>query len=166
MTRSASIGLAILLLCGCSTPECMTVDSNVKMPGEASTASRQLSVDEQRSVLVAMSSVVPADEPRQPLAQADERGRWREVSVVASEAAKSCEMAIVRETRTADGKSFQLRSLRDESGTLVVTGDAERGVTGVQARVGAFNENRAAATALQDAFWRKLREYARVPRPQ
>jgi hypothetical protein len=75
-------------------------------------------------------------------------------------------MAIVRETRTAEGKVFNIRCVNDERGTLVVTGDEAHGVTGVQAQIGAFNENRAAASALQDAFWRKLREYARVPRPQ
>jgi hypothetical protein len=75
-------------------------------------------------------------------------------------------MAVVSEQKTADGKVFTVRSIKDERGTLVVTGDEAHGVTDVQVQIGSFNENRSAATALQDAFWRKLREYARVHRAQ
>jgi hypothetical protein len=144
----------------------MAVDSNVRNPGEPSTSSRQLSRDEQREVVKAIADSEPAGQERKPLAPAGDSGRWREVGVVAREAAKSCEMAVVSEQKTADGKVFTVRSIKDERGTLVVTGDEAHGVTDVQAQIGSFNENRSAATALQDAFWRTLREYGRVHRAQ
>jgi len=164
--RKATLILAVLLPVACSTPDVMTVDSNVRLSGEPSTTYRQLSSGEQREVVKAIAGSEPAEQQHLPLASASESGRWREVTVVANAAAKSCEMAIVRETKTAEGKVFNIRCVNDERGMLVVTGDDTHGVTGVQAQIGAFNENRAAASALQDAFWRKLREYARVPRPQ
>lgn len=164
--RKATLILAVLLPCACSTPEVMTVDSNARLAGEPSTTYRQLSPSEQREVVKVIAETEPAGQQRLPLAPAGDGGRWREVSAVANEAVKSREMAIVSETKTADGKMFAIRCVNDERGTLVVTGDEAHGVTGVQAQIGAFNENRAAANALQDAFWRKLREYARVSRPQ
>lgn len=164
--RRATLILAVLLPVACSTPDVMTVDSNARLTGEPSTTYRQLSPSEQREVVKAIAETKPVDQQRQPLASAGDSGRWREVTVVANEAAKSCEMAIVREAKTAEGKMFIIRCVNDERGTLVVTGDEAHGVTGVQAQIGAFNENRAAANALQDAFWRELRAYARVPRPQ
>ena len=164
--RLVPVILVFLLPVACSTPEVMTVDSNVRLSGEPSTTYRQLSPSEQRAVVQALAESEPAGQPRQPLASAGESGRWREVSVVANEAAKACEMAIASETKTEDGRVFSIRCVNDERGTLMVTGDEAHGVTDVRAQIGAFNENRAAADALQDAFWRKLREYARVPRPQ
>ena len=158
--------LALCLIQACGAPDVMTVDSNVRIAGEPSTASRSLTPAEQREVVQAIASSEPPGVQVQPLATAGPEGRWREVGVVAREAAKACEMAVVSETRAADRMTFRIRSLRDEQGTLVVTGDTAHGVTAVQAEVGAFNENRAAADALQQAFWRKLHEYARIPRPQ
>lgn len=151
---------------GCAAPDAMTVDTNVKIEGEPTTASRSLTPTERREVVQAIASSEPAGVPTQPLATAGPGGRWREVGVVAREAAKACEMAVVSETRTDGCVTFRIRSLRDERGLLVVRGDEQVGVTAVEAQVGAFNENRSAADALQEAFWRKLREYARIPRPQ
>jgi hypothetical protein len=164
--RHAPLILVVMLVAACDAPQVMAVDSNVRNPGEPSTTNRQLSRDEQREVVKAIADSEPAGQDRKPLAPAGESGRWREVGVVAREAAKSCEMAVVSEQKTADGKVFTVRSIKDERGTLVVTGDEAHGVTDVQVQVGSFNENRSAATALQDAFWRKLREYARVHRAQ
>lgn len=161
--------LAMLMLavsCSCATPDAMTVDTNVRMEGEPATAARPLTPAERREVVQAIASSEPAGVQTRPLEPAGPGGRWREVGVVAREAAKACEMAVVSETRTDGCVTFRIRSLRDEQGRLVVRGDERLGVTAVEAQVGAFDENRSAADALQEAFWRKLREYARIPRPQ
>lgn len=163
MTRALAILLTLLVGACTSKP---AVESNLRMPGEPSTVSRELTKEEQRQAVDAIASAQPPGFEPRPLQQAGERGRWREVRSVAIAAVKSCEVAVVVERPVPGGVQFDLRSINDEQGTMRVTGSEAEGVTGVQVDMGPFGEDRALADRIVKAFDRELQRYARIPRPQ
>ena len=81
---------------GCA-PTQMTVDSNVRMPGEMASTNRQLTSAEQAQVIQVMEESAPPNSAatRRPLAKAGEFGRWSDASKAATAAAKSRETAVV-----------------------------------------------------------------------
>jgi|GEM_PF-1678060 len=168
MMRLVTIIVLLALVCACNTPTNMSVDSNIRMPGEAETINRQLTHEERSEVVAAISSTQPTDEfaTRRPLISAGETGRWNEVNIIAMHAAKACEMAVIDAKQIPNGMLYNIRSLTDETGTLTVMGNQQQGVTSVQARIGYFDQDQAKANAIQDSFWKELHRYARIPRPQ
>lgn len=150
----------------------MTVQSNVRMPGEASTVARPLSGPEQAAAVDAMRTAQPQGFEAQPLVRAGASGRWSDVRRAAIDAAKGCEVAVVREDPWKDasgaviGTTFTLRSIRDETGTMQVRGSEATGVTAVQVSMGLFGEREALAKDLLRAFDRELSQAARILRPR
>jgi hypothetical protein len=163
--------LTMLLLSACA-PDTMTVDSNVRMPGEPATVARRLTTDEQARAVDAMATGEPPGFEAQPLARAGAAGRWSDVREVVIAAVKSCEIAMVRQDRLTDasgaviGATFVLRSISDQPGSMRVTGSDATGVTGVEVSMGNFGEQKELARCVLDAFDRELRTAARIPRPK
>lgn len=163
--------LTVLLLSACA-PDTMTVDSNVRMPGEPSTVARRLTADEQARAVDAMAKGEPPGFEAQPLARAGAAGRWSEMRDVVIAAVKSCEVAMVRQDRLTDasgaviGATFVLRSIDDQPGSMRVTGSDAAGVTGVEVSMGNFGEQKELARCVLEAFDRELRTAARIPRPR
>ena len=170
MNRPATI-LSALLLSAC-TNDVMSVDSNVRMPGEPSTVARRLSAEEQQRAMEAMASAQPADFKPQPFTRAGTAGRWSDMRNAVIAAVKSCEIAMVRQDRLMDasgtviGATFVLRSIGDQPGSMRVIGSDATGVTAVDVSMGNFGEQGDLARCVLDAFDRELRTAARIPRPQ
>lgn len=153
-----------LVATACKTPE--AVESNVREPGESPSINRRLSEEEQHAMVDAMAAAQsPAQrEAARPLQAAGDAGRWSDVPTVVRKAASDCEIGVVREDRIEGGLQYQLRTIGDEPGTLVVKGDRANGVEAVEASIGEFGQRRSQADRLVQAFHRRLREWARVPR--
>jgi hypothetical protein len=162
---------AALLLSAC-TNDVMSVDSNVRMPGEPSTVARRLTAEEQARSIEAMDSAQPPGLEPQPFERAGATGRWSEVRNVVISAVKSCEIAMVRQDRLMDasgtviGATFVLRSISDQPGSMRVIGCDATGVTAVEVSMGNFGEQEDLARCVLDAFDRELRAAARIPRPR
>lgn len=150
----------------------MTVQSNVRMPGEPSTVARPLTAREQAEVVDAMHSAQPSDDVVRPLAPAGPSGRWSDVRPAVSAAAKRCEMAVAGEQPLKDaagvtiGSAFALRSIRDETGVIRVIGSDTTGVTRVEVSMGLFGEQRRLAERMLEAFDREFARRGAVLRPQ
>lgn len=156
--------LALVMLASCSSP--YAVESNVREPGEPASINRRLSEEQQAALVDAMAD---AQTPRQreaarELQRAGEAGRWSDVPEVARKAASDCEVGVLREDRVDGGLRYRLRTIEDDSGTLTVMGDAARGVISVQASIGEFGQRKDWSERLERAFFRRLREWASVPR--
>jgi len=170
VNRFAAI-LSALLLSACTNDD-MSVDSNVRMPGEPSTAARRLTAEERERSVEAMASSQPADFKPKPFTRAGVTGRWSEVREVVIAAVKSCEIAIVRQDRLTDasgaviGATFALRSIGDQPGSMRVIGSDATGVTAVEVSMGFFGEQEDLARCVIDAFDRELGIASRILRPQ
>ena len=162
--------LACLSLVACSTP--MTVESNVRMKGEPPTIARALTAPEQVEVVDAMRSAEPAGFEAQPLERVPAPGRWGDARRSATLAAKSHEVAVVREEPLRDpggrliGFVFMLRSIRDETGWIRVRGSEAEGVLGVEASMGLFGQDGDLARNLCESFRREQIEAGSIPRPR
>lgn len=170
MNRFAAIPAALLL--SACTNDVMSVDSNVRMPGEPSTAARRLTAEEQARSIEAMESAQPPGSQPQPFARAGATGRWSDMRSAVIAAVKSCEIAMVRQDRLTDasgaviGAIFVLRSISDQPGSMRVIGSDATGVTAVEVSMGNFGEQEELARCVLQAFDRELRTAARIPRPQ
>lgn len=164
VTLRPVIALALFVAACSQQPAAIT--TNARQAGEPSTVSRELTPAEQDTAVAAMRSSSAPGESVRPLVSAGASGRWREVSTVAVAAAKRCEVAVVRERAISGGKAFDLRSIADQPGEMRVTGDESRGVTGVTVTMGLFDEQRALADRVRDAFFSELRRASAIPRPQ
>ena len=146
----------------------MTVDSNVRMPGEMASTNRQLTSAEQAQVIQVMEESAPPNSAatRRPLAKAGEFGRWSDASKAATAAAKSRETAVVEQMKVDGGLKFLLRNIRDESGTMTVYGNEKDGVTDVVVVMGYFDELQSESSKLRESFWKELSVYGGILRPQ
>ncbi|MDZ4831089.1 MAG: hypothetical protein SGJ09_12950 [Phycisphaerae bacterium] len=118
-------------------------------------AVRDFTPDENRAALAAMQSAVTGDVER-PTPALD-GVRWRDVPEAARIAADAIDLAIVTKKLEGDTWRFQLVSVRNEPGELVVKRRPPPEVVAATVRIGTYGQRDADAARYRDEFMRVLK---------
>ncbi len=155
------------LLCGaCESPPPI-VNSNEVFVGDLACVNRELTQAQSQRVLQVMADTRTQQniDNTQPLEKCPQ-GRWSDVYQAALIASRKVEMAVVMDFVLPDGMRFTIITLNNDSGELVIKGNAEQGVTSATATLGLFGERTEAADQLVHSFYSQLHELGSIPRPR
>ena len=157
--------LALIFCAACSTPKPIVV-SNEVFPKDLASVNRELTSAESERVINVMASTrqqkdIDGARPFEKCPQ----GRWSEVYQAAILGARAIEMAVISKVDEVDGLRIAVITLNNDSGELVVKGDAVKGVQSAKAKIGLFGERVKEADALVDAFYSQLWMLGSIPRP-
>jgi hypothetical protein len=155
------IAIALVLLVGCEPGDPVTTN-RVMEPGDE-LAVRQLTPAEDRAALNAMRSVVGGDVERPTPARYGMR--FDDVPEAVRLACNEVDMAILRKSESPDHNTwtFQLVTIRDEPGEMIVERRDAPEIVSAHATVGSFKQRERDAKALIEEFYRQLRALGAKP---
>ena len=166
----AAVAAVILtvVLPGCSSPEPMTAESNLRLTDEEAKIRWTIDRRDHGQILKAMRSVAPDHRPAERPAPAPHGVRWGDVPAAAFYAAQEAEMAIIRTEPEVDAANdevrrftFTLRTIDDRPATLVVERKPEPDIFVATATCGRFGDQEAWAARLVEAFEKKMIAFGR-----